>query len=58
VQLVVEIVFRWWVSSKRKLMVLHLLLAVIKALRFQHFSLNCCISVILFLWLVRVFGLR
>lgn len=58
VQLVLEIVFRWWVCLKRKMMVLHLLLAVMMALRFQHFSLNYCISVILFLWLAGVFGLR
>lgn len=56
VQHILKIVFRWWVCLKRKMMVLHLLLSVMMALRFQHFILNCCISVILFLRLCGVFG--
>lgn len=56
VQRILKIVFRWWVCLKRKMMVLHLLLSAMMALRFQHFTLNCCISVLLFLWLSAVFG--
>lgn len=56
VQLLLEIVFRWWMCLKRKMMILHLLLAVKSTFRSQHFSLNCCLSVNLLLRLGEVFG--
>lgn len=40
VQLFLEIVFRWWRCLKRKIMLLHLLLAIMEAFRSQHFSLT------------------
>lgn len=55
-QLLLEIVFRWWVCLKRKMMVLHLPLAVMEAFRSKLFSLNCCLSVNLLLSLGEVFG--
>lgn len=47
--LLLERAFRWRGCLKRKVMVLHLLLAVMEEFRSQHFSLNCCLSVNLFL---------
>lgn len=56
VQLLLEIVFRWWRCLKRNMMVPYMLLAVMEAFRSQHFSCNCCLSVNPFLCLGEVLG--
>lgn len=56
VPLLLERAFRWRGCLKRKVMVLHLLLAVMEEFRSQHFSINCCLSVNLFLCLGEVVG--